>query len=422
MARRVDESGRLKPTHLVSWTPETVASATTMPYLLTLAAIVIPNYFIASALGLFLQPLRYMVFPGIAISCLLWFQRLALWIADIRLGLPLLSFRERVTKSYAYVSSHSQIAGIEPGNWIFSGKEYERELRKHPRRRGEPQTQPKVRFELCVAKLYLDGNRTKLALSSGEPKSSHAASNLYYRPFRRPSIRALRFSEGTNVLEAAEELADICRHLKTMGAASITTLASSSSDRLSQSGFMHAIRTSFVWGLVDCEFPGNEADLCSVLSRSTVPPTDQGDAMSLRLTPSGHIWLECSPESLRRTESLARMEKHRPPSMTFNAPVHGGVHTGPNYGEFHYNEFNHTEADVLKALEELLRERDIPWESDDLQTARTVVETAIDQEDTTDPELRSSLSTIFGVASNLGLAVVGNSVYDVLKHFILSIH
>ncbi|MEU8237778.1 hypothetical protein AB0C07_06005 [Actinoplanes missouriensis] len=412
----------MKPTSLVSWTPESVASAVLMPYFLALATIVIPNFFVASFLGLFLHPLRYMVFPGIALSCFLWFRRLVVWIADIRLGLPLLRFREKLTKSYAYVSSDSQIAGIEPGTWIFSRKEYERELRKHPRRRGEPQTQPKVKFELCVAKLYLDGNRTKLALSSGETRSNHAASHLYYRPFKRPSVRGLRFSDGANVLEAAEQLADVARQLQLVGAATITTLADPSGDQRSQAAFMHAIRTGVIWGVVECAFSGNEADLCSVLSRSAVPPTDEGASMSLRLTPAGQIWLECSPESLRRSENLARMEKNRPPSMTFHAPVHGGVHTGPNYGEFHYNEFNYTETDVLKALDELLRERDIPWESDDLRAARDVIETAIDQEDTTDPELRSSLSTIFGVASNLGLAVAGNSIYDVLKHFILSMH
>jgi hypothetical protein len=272
-----------------------------------------------------------------------------------------------------------------------------------------------------VAKLYLDGNRTKLAFSSGDPKSSHAASSLYYRPFRRPSITGLQFPDGANILEAAETLADICRRLDRMDTASIATFVESISGQRAQVAFMHAFRTGVVWGLVDCEYPGNEADLYSALSRSTVPPMEVGAAVILRLTPAGRTWIECSPESLRKSESLARMEKNKPPSMTFHAPVHGGVHTGPNYGEFHYNEFNYTEADVLKALEELLKERDIPWESDDLQTARTVVETAIDQEDTTDPELRSSLSTIFSVP-NLGLAVVGNSIYDVLKHFILSIH
>ena len=114
------------------------------------------------------------------------------------------------------------------------------------------------------------------------------------------------------------------------------------------------------------------------------------------------------------------MENLKPPSITFSGPMRGVVNTGPVYGQVSYVENNYSERNVLDAISTLLNEREIPWHLDQLREARTVLEMATEQEDTTDPGLRPALSSVFDIVQSLGLGVLGNSIYDVLKHFITS--
>ena len=147
------------------------------------------------------------------------------------------------------------------------------------------------------------------------------------------------------------------------------------------------------------------------------PPTrDAATGVELRLTAAGRVWLDCNPEELKEADRRARMDKNRPTSMVFNAPVQG-VHTGDNYGAISYTQVNRSDGEVLKALQTLLQS-DTLWLQPDLESARTVVETAVSAGSVNDPNLRPALAKVLAVGGSLVLAVTGNSVYDVLKHFV----
>ena len=86
------------------------------------------------------------------------------------------------------------------------------------------------------------------------------------------------------------------------------------------------------------------------------------------------------------------MAKRKSDSYVFNAPVQG-FQAGDRYGDTYYTQQIHSDSQVLGALQELLQSPGL-WAEPQLETARPVIQAAVDSGNVDDPARSVSLSRL----------------------------
>jgi len=419
MGDRISESGRLKPSDIVAVTPAEATALTFMPRATAISIILTGNYIAVFVAHAAWPLLRYAVFLSLIFSFARWYAPLKNWMTDISSGIPLEQLRLKTASLVGHAIDESQVSGIEIGTWVYSSKAH-KNAKALLRSQGFANQVPEMSFRLCVAKLHVSGVRTKLGFSDGTTNGFHPASYLFVGPAKRIDAKESRLGNPAKNLRASEVLADLMRALATKDETTFDELIERFSGAGTQEVLMRALRGIVLWGLAEEIGDLDSSYVYRVISKNAFPGAIFKRKLRFRLTSAGRLWLQCSPESLRAEESRKHMENQKPPSITFSGPMRGIVNTGPVYGQVSYIENNYSERSVLDAIDALLRDREVPWHLDELREERAILEMAAEQEDTTDPGLRPALSSVFAVIQNLGLGVLGNSIYDVLKHFITS--
>ncbi|GIF43037.1 hypothetical protein Axi01nite_73480 [Actinoplanes xinjiangensis] len=333
-------------------------------------------------------------------------------IAEIRAGLPLEQLQQRNTRWQGYMPQASPITGIEPPVWIFPKRQNEETRPKAGRGRPAPR-QPDLDFRLCVAK-YVDGPKIRVAYSDGTATGWHWSANALFRPYRTIDRAAINSGIAADfVEESAQLLKSMVDEARLDSKATLATLLDGYPGT-SAHVVLHAARSCFFWGLLEPVEASSPQRLYAILDETRKAPSSAAN-IGIRLSGAGRVWSDCDPSALKEADRRKKMDRKRDIRVTFKGPAHG-VQIGDDNRQSNYSQRNAELIDVLKALELLLGDESI-WRHPQLWREQRIVEAAVENEDVDTPAVRSAVGRVLDVGGNLALAIVGNTMYDLLKNF-----
>ncbi|GAA1586260.1 hypothetical protein [Actinoplanes couchii] len=409
-------SHRLDPEDLVAGTPLPKSPSKLVAGSFALAPILIVNV----ALAHLLRPVGP-VFPLVALgtfglSMYRFWAPWRDWVHHFREGLPLENLRRANAEWRGFKPTDSPLTRLNSPIWIFKKRQNEE---TRPRAgRGQPKpAQPRLRFQLCIAK-YVDGD-IAVGYSDGTSDGWHLKANALYRSYRAPAGSAGKAESARDMVRESTEILESM--VNTVARDPGSTLASLAHNYPGHSAgaVMHAMRACFFWGILQPVGDESSRRLFALLSDSELP-SPEAATIAVQVSGAGQLWLGCGPRALARADAQKRENRSRKISLTVGRNSQVVVQIGDHNRQtnsFGGHRVEELEEEALTALE-LLLEDEAFWRRPQPQRDRRVIETAVDREDIGRPAVRSAVRRLLRDGDDLVSALVGSSLHKALIDFV----
>jgi hypothetical protein len=417
MVSQITPNDWIDPKRLVQETPTQVQPTVIVPSLLTLCIIGTADYAAIGITRLIWSPL---IFIGIAASAAsLWklVPPVFKFIRKARTSLPLEQYHRSMLSLESAVGDTTPGSSVLPGTWLRSKADHEQTRRLA--RGGRPRLldEPPATFQLCTARHQVSPSKYKASFADGTWREYNYQERVYYHRFAPASSRLLRF-ETVDLELSAKVLSEMIDFLLVKEFSTLGELAASEHDSAAAGFRLHAIRTAYIWGLIEGTDPNDRVPFYDALSMPTHAVEDLL-RLDVRITGAGRVWANCSPDAVRAAERRKTMERDKQRSIRVN--VKGGTNTNWTFGDVYDGVHSHQnlapDAELINALTAMLQTPDVPWGSD---ADKALVSRAVARQDLSDRKLKPALSRALSAMGNAGLGLLESSAIELLRHFVNS--
>jgi hypothetical protein len=327
---------------------------------------------------------------------------------------------EYITQQGGPPGSKKQISSLAPSAWVCNKDEHDEKCKQNRRENGRAAPDPPVNYRLAIATLLVNGAHKSIAFSDGNVVDWHPASHGLERDFIPPRSHGYLVTDRATLHNQERVLNELIeRTVKSNADTSLDTILGGF-DSEQREDVYQAVHTSLMWGLLRVtKQPDASGSIHAIRSLHASSPSGSG-AIIVRITPAGKLWRECSEERTAARERSARMRESGPNFKFYKGSTVGNINysEGDIIGQTTVVNQQPPPAEVLEALEAVLRRSDVPWDEPDLQGIRATIQQAVRQQDVSQEELRPAVGRLLKVLEAVGFGVVGNTVYDVLKAFV----
>ncbi len=318
----------------------------------------------------------------------------------------------------------SSATGVRSATWVCLQSEHENMAREHRRQHGRAIVEPPVRYRLVVATYPKDGSIRAIAFSDGNDVAWHLQKAVLQRAFTFTEDWRAKYCSDEERERGGRLITRIIDALnRRPQGITLDGLRAECYEQTPDRMILHAVRAGVMWGVLSAS--PEHADflrLCRTAYGADSWRNSELESMAFRLTGAGRCWHQSSDEAQAAREQnreRIRMGTQRAPRVTVHGGISGNMVVGDNYGPQTSNTYNAAPNDgVLEALKIALSRSEIPWSSE-LASVRPVVEDAVRQGRVDSAELRPAVARILAVCSDLGLAVAGSTLFEVLRAFVM---
>ncbi|GAA0284038.1 hypothetical protein [Cryptosporangium japonicum] len=327
--------------------------------------------------------------------------------------------RARSASRQLYPEAKTAISGIPAGKWICIVDKYEDDRKEAGAKPGEFLAS----YHLVLSTVHVNGIKQSLALSNGSILDWHPAGKAFC--VDQPDTHSSR-SHGSD-LDSTQMASHLERIISFLALENrhvpIIDLAIADTREISPEE-LHALVAAFWWHMIEVRRDAlGRRDFFQAYQRTRNGAADFAESfngLAVSLTPAGHAWHRALADQKTATAiQKGKQMPNRRQSFSFGSysNVNFSYAEGNNTSKQSFSREDISPADLVAALQIVLKDNEVPWDSPALVEARQTLETVVTSGDVNTRGLKTAVSKVVQVCEALALGIAGNTAFEVLKAF-----